>query len=105
MWRGQLYTFTYVHVDSNRSVLEHLKTFHSQKKEGTRNQTQGSHWESNTGRPALAAGTLTTELQSPPATQATSLQLLRVIDKPIPKVMLRESTGTTKSPSIEHQYQ
>ena len=65
-------------------------------------KSSGSHWELNPGTPALylAAGALATELWLPTATPT-----LRVIDNPIPKLMLKESTRIIKSPSIEHQHQ
>ena len=72
---------------------------------GRRNKIQDSHQESNPGPPALAAGALTTGATAPHSHPGNFTPALRVIDNPIPKLMLKESTRIIKSSSIEHQHQ
>ena len=56
-------------------------------------------------RYTLAAGALTTELRLPTAMHlSNSTPALRVIDNPIPKLVVEESSRTIKSTSTEHQY-
>ena len=50
----------------------------------------------------LAEGALTTELWLPHSHPGSSLQLSKGDRQPIPKLMLKESTGIIKPPSIEH---
>ena len=74
IWMG-LYTFTYVCVDSSRTVPEHHRffipsTLVTNSKPAGRRKPQGSHRESNPGSPVQAAGAVTTEPQLPTATWA-----------------------------------
>ena len=61
------------------------------------------YWGSNPAEPpALVAGALTTELRCPHSHLSNSTPALRVIDNPIPKLVLEESARIIK---INHHTQ